>query len=227
MSPTIANGHHRTSDSFLSTIFTHLVERVAPGFFLRHGRILDEEGVAEMEATAALTFLERERKFPPYASSEQASLDAERLFRCRLHWRVKKLAPKWRAVSSFIDLEDVGYEPQDKRTEHQPEHRAVIGDTIRVIERALTADGWSPEDVALYFDYELGELTLQEYAEALGTTKDVAKQRASRTRRKLQERLGYLAESLVASAILRSFLRLLRRLFRLNETQHGTMFRHV
>jgi DNA-directed RNA polymerase specialized sigma24 family protein len=177
-------------------MFSDLVERVCPAFFRRNGHIFDEEGVALTEAMAALTHLHQQGKLPPNYSAEEAAASARRLFCRRLLWRIKKLAPRWRETTSLSELHESGYEPPDRQTRNQPEKTVIQGDVIRRIEQALRADGWSEAEIGLYFDYELGELALSEFASELGVSTDAAKQRASRARRKLQQRLGSGAGSL-------------------------------
>jgi DNA-directed RNA polymerase specialized sigma24 family protein len=185
------------SSPFVAAMFSDLVERVGPAFFRRNGHVFDEEGVALTEALAALTHLHQQGKLPPRRTIEEAAADARRLFCHRLLWRIKKLAPRWRETTSLAELSESGYEPPDRQTRHQPEKTVLLGDTIRRIERALQAEGWSAEEIDLYFDYKLGELTPEEYAKELDVGVDAAKQRASRAGKKLRERLGNVAEALL------------------------------
>lgn len=205
-------------NSFIETTFQHLVERIAPGYFRLHGHIPDEESVAATEALAILCHLQDNRQIPPYRPASQVQQEAEQLFRNRLKWRIQTQAPRWRKMTSLSCPDNPGYELQDQHAGNQPERIAIVNDTIRWVSKTLRDDRWTPEEIALYFAYESKKLSLERYAAALGISTDATKQRASRTRKKLQQRFGQLAEPLYA---------ILARLLRQRNALHDIMFRHV
>ena len=155
--------------------FGRLYDRFGPALFRFLLRLLRDRAAAEDLAQQVFLRVHEAR----------GAFDPRRSFRTWIFTIARRLAVNWaaRAGSAPTDTD-----PPDLEDEApSPEHRAIVRDEVRAVERALSYLSREDAEVLLLARYE--GLSYEEVGEVVGCTSDAAKMRVHRALKRLAERL--------------------------------------
>ncbi len=155
--------------------FGRLYDRYGPAVFRFLVRLLHDRAAAEDLVQHVFLRVHESR----------AAFDPRRSFRTWIFTIARRLAVNWAARTGGAATET---DPPDLEDEApSPEHRAIVRDEARALERALSSLSREDAEVLLLARYE--GLSYEEIGEVVGCTSDAAKMRVHRALKRLAERL--------------------------------------
>ena len=123
----------------------------------------------------------------------RSAFDPRRSFRTWIFTIARRLAVNWSVRGGGVSNESDPSELEDEAP--SPEHRAIVRDEARAVERALSSLSREDAEVLLLAKYE--GLSYEDIGEVVGCTSDAAKMRVHRALKRLIERLEEPRQPLV------------------------------